>query len=356
MDVDGLAEQLREQPRPWGNGPAILPAADGALRLLFPAAPFGDRHREALVQIGAEAASGMLSEFGEQVRAAVADPVEFDPEQVTTPDPDHRRGERAYERPEHASPGLPARTTAGPGPRTQLAPLTAPGTAPSAVAAPDAGRLRSVALTFDDGPSPELNETLRGHLAEHGAVATFFMIGSSVHGAARACAATAADGHEIGGHSWSHPDLSKVGPDRLESEIDRTTREIQEVTGRAPFHMRPPFGADSPRVDRQAGVHQQSVQLWNVDSLDWRHWDPRKNFVEVTGLCSRGAIILMHEIHEPSVATVPRLLEWFAQEGYTLLTCSELGQNQMHAGKTYRHGPCDQEGSSGVAGEQSPAT
>lgn len=342
-DAEGMVAQLQEQPRPWGNGPAIIPAADGALRLLFPAAPFTEGHGEALVQIAAGPSSALLSELGEQIRDAIAHPAEFDPGQVTVPDPDQRRGEESYDDDEPVLTAHPARESTGPGPRTQLAPLAEPGTPPSAVTAPDARRLRAVALTFDDGPSPELNATLRSHLASHGAAATFFFIGQSATAAPAPAAATAADGHEIGGHSWSHPDLSHVSPQRLEREIDRTTQVIAEVTGRAPNHMRPPYGAENARVDRQAGVHQQSLQLWSVDSLDWKHRDVDRNLQEITSQCTRGAIVLMHEIHKASVATVPPLLDWFSEHDYTLLTCCELGQNQMHAGKSYHRGPTQRE-------------
>lgn len=96
-------------------------------------------------------------------------------------------------------------------------------------------------------------------------------------------------------------------------------------------------------MDRQAGVHQQSLQLWSVDSLDWKHRDVDRNLQEITTQCTRGAIVLMHEIHKASVATVPPLLDWFREHDYTLLTCCELGQNQMHAGKSYHRGPTHRE-------------
>ncbi|EYT51267.1 polysaccharide deacetylase family protein [Brachybacterium muris] len=343
LDVEGTIAQLQEQPRPWGNGPAIIPDADGALRLLFPAAPYAKGHGEALVEVPAAHGATLLSELGKQIRAAIAEPDEFDPGQVTVPMPEDHHGEDSYDPDEPVTPAHPARETSSPGPRTQLAPLAEPGTAPSAVTAPDARRLRTVSLTFDDGPRPELNETLRSHLTAQGAAATFFFIGQSVKAAPKPCAATAADGHEIGGHSWSHADLSRASDERLEREMDRTTRVITEVTGRPPSHMRPPYGAVNSRVDRQAGVHQQSLLLWSVDSLDWKHRDVDRNLQEITTQCTRGAIVLMHEIHKASVATVPPLLDWFREHDYTLLTCCELGQNQLYAGKTYSRGPAHRE-------------
>lgn len=168
LDVEGTIAQLQEQPRPWGNGPAIIPDADGALRLLFPAAPYAKGHGEALVEVPAAHGATLLSELGKQIRAAIAEPDVFDPGQVTVPMPEDHHGEDSYDPDEPVTPAHPARETSSPGPRTQLAPLAEPGTAPSAVTAPDARRLRTVSLTFDDGPSPELNETLRSHLTARG--------------------------------------------------------------------------------------------------------------------------------------------------------------------------------------------
>lgn len=248
--------------------------ADGALRLLFPAAPYAKGHAEALVEVPAAHGATLLSELGKQIRAAIAEPDEFDPGQVTVPMPEDHHGEDSYDPDEPVTPAHPARETSSPGPRTQLAPLAEPGTAPSAVTAPDAHRLRTVSLTFDDGPSPELNETLRSHLTARGAAATFFFIGQSVKAAPKPCAATAADGHEIGGHSWSHADLSRASDERLEREMDRTTRVITEVTGRTPSHMRPRTAPRTPGWTGRRGSISRACSCgawtaWTGSTATW---------------------------------------------------------------------------------------
>ncbi|WP_259559548.1 polysaccharide deacetylase family protein [Brachybacterium sillae] len=210
--------------------------------------------------------------------------------------------------------------------------------APSAVVAPDARLLRAVALTYDDGPARGLNEELRGHLDEHHAAATFFLIGNIVPGQEDLVAATSADGHEVGCHSWTHRDLARTGSEKLEKEIGHTTEVIRDALGRRPLVMRPPYGARDKQVDERAGQDGQSVQLWDVDTLDWQHKNGDKTLHAVTSQTRRGSIILMHEIHQASVDATPRVLQWLDENDYTLLTCSELGQNQMWAGKHYTHG------------------
>lgn len=332
-DGDALRDLCREQPRPWGNGPTILPTTEGGLTVSFPT--LGDK---GTVEIEPGATPDLLSEVGTAIVKAAGTPAAFDPGTVATPSPQTHSGDEVYEQPEEIFIAQPARESKGPGPRTQLAPLAEPGTRPSVAAAPDATRLRALALTFDDGPSPELNKTLRDHLAKAGAAATFFMIGQSVKSFAKYCTETSRAGFEVGGHSWSHPVLSKRSEQKVDEEMHKTTDAIRDAIGRGPFVMRPPYGARNKKVDDIVGKYAQSVQMWDVDSLDWKHKNVGKNLEEIKKASRRGSIILMHEIHAPSVETVPQALEWFAAEGYTLLTCSELGQNQMWAGKHYTNG------------------
>lgn len=333
-DRKAVESLCQEQPRPWGNGPTLLPAKDGALHVLLPTL----EEKAQLVTIDKEAAADLLSELGQKIVEAAGAPAAFDAASVSVPDPEQHDGDKTYEKAPQVWKAEPARTSEGPGPRTQLAPLAEAGTAPSAVAAPDATRLKTVALTFDDGPSPELNKTLRGHLKEKGAAATFFMIGKSVSSYGSHATDTAKDGFEVGGHSWSHPPLTRCSEPKLDKELGNTTDELEKVTGRKPFVMRPPYGDRSKRVDDAVGKFGQSVQLWDVDSMDWKHKNVEKNLGEITRAARRGSIVLMHEIHDPSVRTVPQVLSWFEEQGFTTLTCSELGQNQMRAGKHYLHG------------------
>lgn len=338
LDASSVASQLQEQPRPWGNGPSLLFDADGALHVVFPAASVSGTRTEAEVVLDTAQVPALLSEDGKAVAAAVATPAGFDPSRVTVPGDGSTNGDKVYVDPPEVGPAAKARDSDGAGPVSQLAPLSGAGVRPSPVPAPDATRLNALSLTFDDGPSPELNQKLRDTLNEHRVAATFYMIGQSVHAYPEWCTRTATNGFEIGEHSWSHKQLSALSGQKLIDEVTKPSDAIAQAAGRAPFVMRPPYGARNDRVDEAVGALGQSSQIWDVDTLDWKTKNVQKNIDAMRSGAARGVIALMHEIHPTSVQAVPQILDDLAAGGFTILTASEIGQAQMWAGKHYMHG------------------
>ena len=180
-----------------------------------------------------------------------------------------------------------------------------------------------IALTFDDGPGPYTAQLL-DILDQHGAKATFFLIGSKVSAQADVLRRMHSRGHQLGNHSWSHPELPKLPIDQIASEIDRTNDAIKQATGVTPAILRPPYGAVNGVVLEQLGLRGMSSILWSVDTRDWA--DRNSEIV-----CSRavagahpGAIILMHDIHQTSVNAVPCILSALKQQGYSFVTVQGL--------------------------------
>ena len=336
LDPLSLADALQEQPRPWGNGPTILPGDQGALRLLFPAALRDGEHTAVELVLPARETPPLLSDDGRAVLAAVAAPADFDPATVTPPG-DAASAPAAAPDPSAPKPSVP-RAADAPGPISQLAPRSGPGVRPSPVPAPDASRLRALALTFDDGPSPQLNGKLRDALDARRAPATFFMIGRSVASASDWCTRTALAGMEVGSHSWSHAQLDKKRGAGLDEQLTRASEEIARCTGRPPLLLRAPYGARNRRSDDAAGRLGETDVLWDVDTEDWKTLDADASIEVVHRNAHRGAIILMHEIHPTSVTAVPAILQDLQAQGYCLLTCSELAQGTVAAGSHWRHG------------------
>lgn len=202
-------------------------------------------------------------------------------------------------------------------------PKPTPKPAPAAPApAPTTGN-KVIALTFDDGPGPHTAHLL-DILDQYGAKATFFLIGSKVSGQASIVRNIHARGHQLGNHSWSHPELPKLPADQIASEIDRTNEAIRQATGVTPAILRPPYGAVNGVVLEQLRARDMSSILWSVDTRDWA--DRNSDIV-----CSRavagarpGAIILMHDIHQTSVGAVPCILSALKQQGYSFVTVQGL--------------------------------
>ena len=180
-----------------------------------------------------------------------------------------------------------------------------------------------IALTFDDGPGPHTAHLL-DILDQYGAKATFFLIGSKVSGQASIVRSIHARGHQLGNHSWSHPELPKLPVDQIAGEIDRTNDAIKQATGVTPAILRPPYGAVNGVVLEQLRLRGMSSILWSVDTRDWA--DRNSDIV-----CSRavagarpGVVILMHDIHQTSVGAVPCILSSLKQQGYSFVTVQGL--------------------------------
>ena len=210
-------------------------------------------------------------------------------------------------------------------------PKPEPKPAPTAPTPTNPGKV--IALTFDDGPGPYTAQLL-DILDQHGAKATFFLIGSKVSAQADVLRRMHARGHQLGNHSWSHPELPKLPVDQIAGEIDRTNDAIKQATGVTPTVMRPPYGAVNSAVLEQLRLRGMSSILWSVDTRDWA--DRNSEIV-----CSRavagahpGAIILMHDIHQTSVGAVPCILSALKQQGYSFVTVQGLIGN-MAAGAGY---------------------
>ena len=187
----------------------------------------------------------------------------------------------------------------------------------------DCARKRCVALTFDDGPGPYTSALIHTLLGA-GAPATFFMIGEHVDTFPGLARQVGAAGFEIGNHSYSHPDLTRLSSAEVDAQLARTNLAILRATGHRPTLLRPPYGARDRRVDRIAARSGLGEVLWDVDTLDWKHHDAKAVRRAVRRDVRRGSIVLLHDIQPTTVQAVPKLIAQLRRQRYTLVTVSEL--------------------------------
>ncbi|MBQ3666343.1 MAG: polysaccharide deacetylase family protein [Lachnospiraceae bacterium] len=179
-----------------------------------------------------------------------------------------------------------------------------------------------IALTFDDGPSSETTPRLLEALKEQGAHATFFVVGYNLDGNEDIIRQAAEQGCEIGNHTLSHSKLTSLDDASLDSEIGGMEERIKSITGQEVVTIRPPYGA----VDDHVMEHIHSpVILWSIDTEDWKTRDVNSNIQSIQQNVYDGAIILMHDIHPESVEAAIQVLGWLKEQGYQLVTISELG-------------------------------
>ena len=182
-----------------------------------------------------------------------------------------------------------------------------------------------VALTFDDGPHPGLTPQLLDILSAYGVRATFYVIGSRAVRHPRLVARIAAEGHEIGNHTWSHPSLHGYSNAGALSQVDRTSRAVIEATGRMPVTFRPPYG-DFYSHQRLMLFQSRGMPtvFWSVDPEDWRR--PGSDVVasRIVMRSRPGDIVLAHDIQGPTVRAMPATIEGLVARGFRFATVSEL--------------------------------
>lgn len=170
---------------------------------------------------------------------------------------------------------------------------------------------REVLLTFDDGPHPTLTPKLLDCLKAYDIKAVFFVLGERVAAAgARAIVQRAfQEGHRIGNHTYTHPDLTKLSEAGVRDELKRTEDLIAEfLTDHKLF--RPPYGAHNSTVDKVAREMGYHPVLWNVDSEDWRRKPDGWIQPSVESIRSRGSsTFLCHDIHMTTVNNFSAFLD-----------------------------------------------
>lgn len=194
-----------------------------------------------------------------------------------------------------------------------------------------------VALTFDDGPSAH-TERLLNVFAKHGGKGTFFVLGNLIDGREETLQRTAAEGHEIAGHSWNHRQLTNLTKEEVKDQIMMTRAAIYNATGKDSLVVRAPYGACDEMVQgvgRELGV---TFYNWSIDTLDWLTKDPKSIEKEIMSNVSDGDIILCHDLHETTVDAMESVIPKLMKEGYQLVTVSELmsySKEKIEAGGLY---------------------
>lgn len=182
-----------------------------------------------------------------------------------------------------------------------------------------------VALTFDDGPSSAHTPRVLDILRRHGAKGTFFVLGSNAKRCSSIVARAAAEGHEVGVHTWSHINMARSSMSKIDSEVSRTSDVIRSITGKAPVVMRPPYGATTAGIVKHMydRYGMRSI-LWDVDTQDWRKPGVSTVISRAVNRAKPGSIILVHDIHASTLAAIEGIVTGLQARGFKLVTVSQL--------------------------------
>ena len=168
----------------------------------------------------------------------------------------------------------------------------------------------SIALTFDDGPNHTTTPELLDYLEEEHVTPTFFVLGNMVQKNPSVLRRLASSplGHQIGNHSWSHPDFRTIDDAGIEDEINRTQKVVEDTVGASLLRiLRPPFGAITKHQRELVTGMGYDIVLWTVDSKDTVKGFPREAKPiadQVLKNTHSGSVVLLHDIHKYSVEAV----------------------------------------------------
>jgi peptidoglycan/xylan/chitin deacetylase (PgdA/CDA1 family) len=194
-----------------------------------------------------------------------------------------------------------------------------------------------VALTFDDGPSPDTPQFVRVLEAAH-VHATFFLIGRHVPGQGALLRRELADGDALGNHTFSHPDLVRAGGAR--TQLMLTSAAIERASSYRPCLFRPPYGSYDGAIVDVAGAQRLTTVLWDVDPRDWSRPGTAAIVARVLAGVHDGSIVLMHDGGGPRQQTLqalPKIIAALRRRGFAFETVPELlgypkGRYPTHTG------------------------
>lgn len=179
-----------------------------------------------------------------------------------------------------------------------------------------------IAITFDDGPTRSYTIKILDCLKNNNASATFFVLGSRIEGSEDLLERMIQEGHEIGNHTYSHKQLNILDESSIEKEITMASESIYEVIHKYPILLRCPYGESNSIVEKYSTG--MSIIKWNQDSEDWKSQNTTTIVNKVLAEVEDGNIILFHDLYEETAEAICILVPKLIEEGYQLVTVSEL--------------------------------
>lgn len=185
-----------------------------------------------------------------------------------------------------------------------------------------------IALTFDDGPDNNATGKILDTLQQYNGHATFFQLGSRAAEYAESLRRIAAEGHEIGSHTFSH---ENYGINVTAEDILSANDAIEAVCGVRPTVFRSPGGMTTDAIRQTCIEEGMPIYYWSIDTEDWDSRDVEAIFAHIAGNVSDGDIILLHNIYDPTAEAVKRIVPYLTERGYQLVTVSQLVQAKTGA-------------------------
>ena len=183
---------------------------------------------------------------------------------------------------------------------------------------------KKVAITFDTSWGNDNTEVILDILEKYKVKATFFIIGKWANEFQDEVKLINAKGHEIGNHSYIHPNMTSLSIERINKEITSTDAKIFELTGQTTKLFRCPEGEYNDTLIKAVEATGKYCIQWDVDSIDWKEQSANDEYQRVIKRTKPGSIILFHNNAKYTPENLPKIIEKLHLEGYEFVTVSEL--------------------------------
>jgi len=181
-----------------------------------------------------------------------------------------------------------------------------------------------ITVSFDASWGGDQTLRILDLLDEYNAKATFFLVGIWVDKYPELVKEIHARGHEIGNHSDSHPEMSKLSNEQIIRELDGCSDKIEALTGERPTSFRPPYGDYDNEVVTVARSEGYEVVQWSIDSLDWKNKGVDDLINRATKNVKKGDIILFHNDSKYILQALPTILKTYQQQGFTMIPARDI--------------------------------
>lgn len=201
----------------------------------------------------------------------------------------------------------------------------------------ETSKSKMIALTFDDGPYPPVTNRILEILEKNGAKATFFVMGNRMNEYGETVEKAYSMGCQIGNHTFSHKDLSKLDAKGIRYEVEHSNDSITEHAPVGKAVLRPPYGAKNDLVYKTVDV---PMITWSVDPEDWKSRDKDKVIKNIVDVAQDGDIVLMHDLYSSTADAMEVVIPKLIEMGYQLVTVDELFEAKgiaLEAGNIYRN-------------------
>lgn len=185
-----------------------------------------------------------------------------------------------------------------------------------------------VALTFDDGPNPDITPQVLAVLDKYDVKGTFFVLGSEVAAYPEIAKQIVDEGHIIGNHSYNHPRFSELSDEEVLIEIEQTQAAIYDATNVLPTLYRMPYGDGGARVVNL--LPDLTSIIWNIDSEDWVSRDAYVIYLDVMEDLLQHSLLLMHDKDQATVDALELIIPELLEQDYHFVSPGEIGMTDLY--------------------------